>query len=102
MKKLIIILTFIAIFFISGCQNQEDKIKSEIEKAGYCDIDSDCILITSRCPFDCYAAINVKEKERITNLIEAYNPRFSKCVYGCVECKSSICKNNKCENVCNN
>lgn len=89
MKYLFIVLLII----FSGCTS-EYTVKKEIEKANYCEVKSDCVLIESKCPFDCYVGVNKDREDRIRNLIDNHN---SKCVYSCVEVKGVDCINNKCE-----
>lgn len=93
----IIIFLIISSFFILP-KLKESSIKSEIIKANYCDVDSDCVDAGGKCPFDCYVYVNKNEVDRISTLIESFD---SKCVYGCILCQSAVCENSKCEVVCN-
>lgn len=74
----------------------ESDIKSAIEKANYCEIDSDCIDAGGKCPFGCYNYVNKNEVNQISKLLKSYN---SKCIYGCVSPPTAICENNKCKEV---
>lgn len=74
--------------------NAEARIKREIAKANYCEAQSDCVVVPSQCPFDCYAAVNKGEADRIKKLIDGY---ASTCIYSCVELKGVMCVHNKCE-----
>lgn len=91
MFLLIIILLF------SFPKIKELNIKSEIEKANYCNIDSDCVDVGGECPFGCWVYVNKNEVNRISELISSFD---SKCVYGCLFCPISICENSKCKAVC--
>lgn len=94
---IIAILLIIAVFFIFNFDRKvtEKYIGSEIEKANYCETDSDCGLVTnSKCPFGCYIYVNEDEVNRIENLLEGYE---SQCIYGCVQNKGVECVDNKCE-----
>lgn len=70
-----------------------NKIKQEIADAGYCSQKSDCEIVPSQCPFDCYAPVNKKEARRIKEIIDNFK---SNCVYGCVEIQGVDCVNQKC------
>lgn len=49
-------------------RERENVIRSELEKARYCTVDSDCVITTAPCPYDCSNPINKKEVERIQQL----------------------------------
>lgn len=95
---IIFIMLIIAVsIFLAFPKIKELNIKSAIEKANYCEIDSDCVDAGSKCPFGCYAYVNKNEAEKISQLIQSYD---SKCVYGCVSCPTAVCENKKCKEVC--
>jgi len=91
------ICLLIIISFTAFPKIKELKIKSAIEKANYCKIDSDCVDAGGKCPFGCYVYVNKNEVNNISKLLESFN---SKCVYGCVSCPAATCENNKCKEVC--
>ncbi|MFW6025004.1 MAG: hypothetical protein ACOCRX_01550 [Candidatus Woesearchaeota archaeon] len=95
---ILIILVISIVTFLSVPKLKESYIKNKIEKANYCEVDSDCVYIDSKCPFGCHIYVNEKESKEISNLIESYE---SKCVYGCISCEDVICQDNKCQEVCN-
>ncbi len=97
-KKLIvlIILVFIILIFSLYPKFNELNIKQQIEKANYCDANSDCINLGQKCPFGCCIYVNVNEVDKLSNLLLAYN---SKCVYGCLSCEKVICENKKCKEI---
>jgi hypothetical protein len=72
---------------------QEKKVKAAIEAANYCEIDSDCVQLQSRCPFDCYVHVNKNEAGRIMAMIDDFK---STCVYGCVAPPDFPCIEGKC------
>ena len=92
----ILLALTISIFFTFP-KIQELKIKSEIKRANYCDIDSDCADAGGKCPFGCWVYVNRNEANRISELINSFD---SRCVYGCVLCPMAVCKDNKCKEVC--
>ncbi|HLD63570.1 MAG TPA: hypothetical protein VI913_01605 [Candidatus Peribacteraceae bacterium] len=83
----------LGILLLTGC-TAEMRIAAAIERANYCETATDCVLVGSKCPFDCYIYANVDEAQRITELVNHYQ---SSCEYSCVqtfgvECVNSICK----------
>jgi hypothetical protein len=97
MNKIIITIMFSMIFVLSSCTNIEDEIKKEIEAAKYCNEDSDCVRIESKCPFGCNQYVNINESSRIQSLIDNFD---SKCVYGCMLCEEVECINKTCTEIC--
>lgn len=94
MKKYLLAL---AILLVASCASQEESIKREIESANFCETKEDCILVGSKCPFDCYIYSNAKEADRIKNLVDSYE---SACAYSCIMCDDVACENGKCKPVC--
>ena len=95
---IIFILIVLAIsIFLAFPKINESRIKAEIAKANYCEVDSDCVDASGKCPFGCYTYVNKNEVSRISQLIQSFD---SKCVYGCLACPTVICQNNKCKEVC--
>ncbi|NUM25864.1 MAG: hypothetical protein HUU49_04595 [Candidatus Buchananbacteria bacterium] len=72
---------------------REEQIKLAIERARYCNVKEDCVIINSKCPFGCSIAINKDQAETITGLIENFD---SDCVYDCLAAKDFDCVNNQC------
>ena len=93
----ILIVLAISIIFLAFPKINESRIKSEIAKANYCEVYSDCVDAGGKCPFGCYAYVNKNEVNRISQLIQSFD---SKCVYSCLACFSVICEKNKCKEVC--
>lgn len=91
-----VLITSVTIFF-PYTKVKESNIKSAIEKANYCIVESDCVDAESKCPFGCYVYVNKNEVEEISELIKSYD---SKCVYDCVSCPTVICENQKCKEIC--
>ncbi len=79
--------------FLSG-KIEENKIRREIIEAGYCEVSSDCKVVPAKCPFDCFAAVNKNEANRIEDMINNYQ---SFCIYGCIEIKGVDCVDNRCQ-----
>lgn len=91
------ILLLVAIgLFLAFPKLKESSIKSTIEKANYCEVDSDCVDAGGKCPFGCFVYVNKNEVEKISNLIQSYE---SKCVYGCVSESTVTCEDSKCKEV---
>ena len=94
---IIFILGVLVIILFAFPKINESRIKAEIAKANYCEVDSDCVDAGGKCPFGCYAYVNKNEVSRISKLIQSFN---SKCIYDCLACSTVICENNKCKEVC--
>jgi len=103
MKKInigIIIFILLAItisVFFALPKIKELKIESEIKKANYCNVNSDCVNAGGKCPFGCWVYVNKNEVARVSELINSFD---SNCVYGCVSCPTAVCENKKCQAVC--
>ncbi|MFW6230646.1 MAG: hypothetical protein ACOC32_01335 [Nanoarchaeota archaeon] len=104
MKKIIIpsivillVVLISAAIYIGKPYYLESMIQEEIDKANYCEVDSDCVNAGGKCPFGCWNYVNKDEVGRISSLIESFD---SQCVYGCVSCPTAVCENNKCREVC--
>ncbi len=92
----LILLIIIISIFLAFPKIKESYIKSVIEKANYCEVDSDCVDAGGKCPFGCYLYVNKKEVEKISRLIESYD---SWCIYGCASNPTVVCENKKCKEV---
>lgn len=92
----VIVATAIA---LSSSQSiKQSYISSEIKRADYCDIDADCVIAGSKCPFGCAIIVNKNETGRIMRMVNTYS---SNCNYSCAaECQKAICQNNRCQSVC--
>lgn len=94
---IILIIMIIAVsIFLALPKIKELKIKSAIEEANYCEVDSDCVDAGGKCPFGCYVYVNKNEVDKISKLIQSYD---SKCIYGCVSSSTVVCENRKCKEV---
>src|SRR3989338_10766379 len=83
----------LGILLLTGC-TAEMRIAAAIERANYCETATDCVLVGSKCPFDCYIYANVNEAERITELVNNYQ---SSCEYSCIQSFGVECLNNVCK-----
>lgn len=89
---LLIIIGSISLYFLIN--DQETKIRKEIELANYCEVQDDCVVVNSKCPFDCFVFVNKNESSRISELIDSYP---SKCIYGCIAVVPELdCVEGKC------
>lgn len=94
---LVVIILIIAVFFIFNYKNLEKSyIKNKISEANYCQTESDCELVGSKCPFGCYIYANKKEADRIKGLVEGYE---SRCIYSCIQSQGVKCVENKCQSI---
>lgn len=92
---------FIASFglLLAGCASEEARIKKEIAAANYCETKDDCVLVGSKCPFDCYIYANTAEADRIRAMVDAYE---TQCTYSCLASQGVDCVNNKCVTITEN
>jgi len=67
-KKLTIAIIILVVLIMSVSifstfpKIKEPHIKSSIEKANYCEMDSDCVDVGGKCPFGCYIYMLIKMK----------------------------------------
>lgn len=86
-------ITVLSALLLSACVSAEDDIKTAIEEANYCEMKSDCDMVYSRCPFDCYVLVHQSQSEKIHDLIHGYK---SMCEYGCIQPPDFDCVENRC------
>lgn len=86
-------LLLACVLALASCTSAEATVKQEIAKANYCETANDCVLVGSKCPFDCYIYANAKESDRIKSLVENYG---STCEYSCLQSFGVECKEHKC------
>src|SRR3989344_5380887 len=87
-------VSLIWFFFFSGSA-REDRIKTAIAEANYCETAADCQMAAqSACPFGCYIYVNKNEAARIGALIAGYE---SRCAYSCVQFQGVECINKTCQ-----
>lgn len=107
MYKKLIIIAFIAvaaaIYLISqplSCQTQYNDIEDEMDRANYCELDSDCdvlILGGSYVEFGCYHFINKEvDKELFYDKMEKYATKCTRIINKCAPAPDAKCVSNKC------
>lgn len=82
---------------LSGCKpapQTEAAIKEELAEANYCETESDCTLIGSKCPFDCYIYVNKNEADRMKQIVDDFP---SDCTYSCIQSFGVACNQGTCE-----
>ncbi len=79
---------------LSSCTSAEDALKKELTEANYCETESDCVLIGSKCPFDCYIYVNAAEADAMRAKVDAFQ---STCEYSCLQSFGVTCQNNVCQ-----
>lgn len=73
MKKLLILS---ALFLLNSCfAPGNDEIKQKTVAANYCQSDSECVHIGSRCGISCNIFVNKKEEESIRELIKGWDAK---------------------------
>ena len=87
------------------CWQLEGEIKTSIENANYCNVDSDCIASDiGGCPFGCFRLVNRNaDTQIIQEKISQYKEtRCNTCIYGCVvppDAEEIKCLNNQCVDI---
>jgi len=94
MNKFLLSLAVTSLFLTACGSSSEEAIQKHIEDANYCDLQEDCILVGSKCPFGCYIYANAKEAPQIQTLVEGYD---SQCMYKCTANFGVDCIAHKCE-----
>lgn len=86
-----LILLGSAVFLVSS-DIHKSYVQHEINKANYCEADSDCRHLEPKCPFGCAIYVNKNESARINGLLSRFD---SNCVYSCIATIPK-CEFNKC------
>lgn len=71
----------------------EEGIRDAITEANYCETKEDCVLVGSKCPFDCYIYANKSEADRIRTMVDGFP---SDCTYSCIATEGVDCIANVC------
>lgn len=96
MKKLSLLLAFVALvsgiaFYSLYSQKEEivildkDIILTDIERANYCEADSDCKIAGFNCPFGCWSYTNKNEVDKLLKMTRKWQEYSSDyaCDYSC-------------------
>ena len=89
-------LSLASLCILAGCApspTSEEGIKQAIEEANYCETKDDCVMVGSKCPFDCYIYANKSEADRIRTMVDGFN---STCEYSCIASDGVECLAGKC------
>ncbi|MDD4319016.1 MAG: hypothetical protein PHW10_01695 [Candidatus Peribacteraceae bacterium] len=87
------LLPLFAVLLLSACAPSERQVKAELEKANRCEEAADCVLIGSKCPFDCYIYVHKDEAARMKAVVENFD---AQCIYSCIQSTGVECEDNKC------
>jgi len=87
------LLVLMIIVFTSFLPAKQSYISHQIAWAGYCEKNSDCVIISNKCPFSCAVVVNKNNENRIINLINSFP---STCELNCSGNKKAACLENKC------
>ena len=96
---IIVIIIVLLFFFILIYPFNEKNINRKIEKANYCEKDSDCIVINFGCPFGCGSYINKNEEKGLrwyVDISRVIHPLYNLCEYLCIGPPIPRCENNIC------
>lgn len=90
-------LSILSFTLLAACSapsaTSEEGIRTAIEQANHCETKEDCVLVGSKCPFDCYIYSNKAEADRIRTMVDGYN---STCQYSCIATEGVDCIANVC------
>lgn len=89
----VLAIIFVVFYIYEASVVKERRVKVQISASNYCEVDNDCVVVDSKCPFDCYVFVNQDNAVEVKKTIDEYE---SKCVYGCAEKPSVKCEQNKC------
>ena len=101
MKKLYIIIITVVVLIVliitSFFYFSETNIHRMIEKANYCRVDNDCIIINFDCPFSCGSYISKNKETRLKFITSIYHRlNTEECIYDCIRPVEPSCENSRC------
>ena len=70
-----------------------DYIKTEMNKANYCETKDDCIETNTKCPIGCYNVVNIADVNRINDLVKEFKQT---CFQTCTTLMDVNCVDSKC------
>lgn len=76
--------------------NDQEAVSRAITEANHCETKEDCVLVGSKCPFDCYIYAHKDEADRIRSMVDAYP---SDCTYSCIASEGVDCIANVCVSI---
>ncbi|MFH1890049.1 MAG: hypothetical protein ABIJ91_00540 [Candidatus Kuenenbacteria bacterium] len=87
------LFVLLIIVFTSFLPAKKSYISHQISGSGYCEENSDCVIIRNKCPFSCAVVVNKNNANRITDLINSFP---STCELNCFGREKAACLENKC------
>ena len=99
-SAIIVVAIFLLLYQPLSCQSLYNEIENDLDKANYCQTDSDCdvlILGGSYIEFGCYHFINKEvDKEKFYDKMSIYNQECSLIINKCAPAPISKCVSGKC------
>jgi len=94
----VLIVFFLLISFVLFSPILSEKYtRVQIEKANYCDVKEECVLLEGECLFGCGVFVNENEADKIKDLIDDYDSNSQlHCGYMCMPLFDVNCDKNKC------
>ena len=84
----------------TDCENHYNEIENDLDKANYCQVDSDCdvlVLGGEYVKFGCYHFVNKKvDKNKFYEKIKRYDQRCNNIINDCAPNPKPSCVSNKC------
>lgn len=91
------ILLGIGLLSLAACvpgAHNEKAVRAAIETANHCEQTSDCVVVTSVCPFDCYALAHKDEAAALEAMFQSYE---TDCTYSCIPVPEVTCIDQRCQ-----
>ena len=93
MKHLVFFSLGVLVLLSACTGNEEETLRADLDAANHCTAASDCVLIGSVCPFDCYIYVHTSEADRMKVKLDAFE---SNCAYSCLATTGVACEAGKC------
>lgn len=93
MRFVLFLLPAILLGACTSVLSGEADLRSDLEEANHCSTASDCVLIGSKCPFDCYIYVNASEADALKSRVDTFE---TECTYSCIQSFGVACETGKC------
>lgn len=80
---------------LAGC-TAEASLKAELDAANHCATVDDCVMIGTKCPFDCFIYVHKDSATELRAKVDAFQ---STCEYSCIAVSGVECRDQKCVSI---